>query len=86
MATVRERNAPNSDIVYHVGHVLPWLAEASGQKDLSWIQPPDPGRAVDHRIEEAVFGLARKFSRTTRIGDDHHLPDDRKDQNGSRVG
>ena len=59
MATVRERNAPNSDIVYHVGHVLPWLAEASGQNDLSWIQSPNPGRAIDDRIEEAVIGLAR---------------------------
>ena len=28
MATVRERTAPNSDIVYHVGHILPWLAAA----------------------------------------------------------
>ena len=59
MATVRERNAPHSDIVYHVGHVLPWLAEASGQHDLSWIQSPTPERAIDHRIEEAVIGLTQ---------------------------
>ena len=72
MATVRKHTAPNSDIVYHVGHVLPWLAEASGQNDLSWIQSPASGRAIDHRIEEAVIGLAqssreRRESVTTAI-------------------
>ena len=59
MATVRERTAPNSDIVYHVGHILPWLAAAPGPNDLSWIQSPNLERAIDHRIEEAVIGLAR---------------------------
>lgn len=59
MATVRERTAPNSDIVYHVGHILPWLAAAPGQNDLSWIQSPNLERAIDPRIEEAVIGLAR---------------------------
>ncbi len=59
MATVREPIASHSDIVYHVGHILPWLAEAPGRNDLSWIRSPNPGRAIDHRIEETVIGLAR---------------------------
>lgn len=58
MATVRGPAELNSEIVSHVGHVLPWLAETPGQSDLSWLTTGSLGPTTGSRIEDAVLGLA----------------------------
>ena len=61
MATVREPSTLNSDIVYHVGRVLPWLAETAGQSDMSWFTTRNLAHTASSKIEAAVLSLAHEL-------------------------
>ena len=61
MATVPEPSTSNSDIVYHVGRVLPWLAETAGQSDMSWFTTRNLAHTANSKIEAAVLSLAHEL-------------------------
>ena len=61
MATVPEPSTSNSDIVYHVERVLPWLAETAGQSDMSWFTTRNLAHTANSKIEAAVLSLAHEL-------------------------
>lgn len=61
MAGIRESSTLNSDIVSHVGRVLPWLAEKPGSSDKSWFTTRNLARTSSHQIETAVLNLAHEL-------------------------
>ena len=61
MASIREPSTLNSDIVCHVGRVLPWLAEKPGQSDMSWFTARNLAHTSSRKIEAAVLSLAHEL-------------------------
>ena len=61
MTGIREPATPNSDIVCHVGRILPWLADMPRHRDLCWFTSENPTQPNTREFNDAVLGLAREL-------------------------
>ena len=61
MAGIREPATLNSDIVCHVGRILPWLADMPRQRDPRWFTSKNLAQPTNLDIDNAVLGLAREL-------------------------
>lgn len=61
MAGIRERATLNSDIVSHVGRILPWLADMPRQRDPRWFTTKNLAQPTNREVNDAVLELTREL-------------------------
>ena len=61
MAGIREPATLNSDIVCHVGRILPWLADMPRQRDPRWFTSKNLAQPTNREVNDAVLELTREL-------------------------
>ena len=61
MAGIREPATLNSDIVCHVGRILPWLADMPWRRDPRWFVSKNLAQPTNPEVNDAVLELTREL-------------------------
>ena len=61
MAGIREPATLNSDIVCHVGRILPWLADMPRRRDPRWFVSKNLAQPTNREVNDAVRELTREL-------------------------